>query len=53
MKLTRQQIFAIAGEAQVDPRTVAKIYEGKPSKMKLVRERVMAAAKRLKMPVMK
>ena len=47
-KLTKQQILQLAAEAQVDPRTVTKIYDGKPSKMIAVRERVEAAAKKLK-----
>lgn len=52
MILTRQQVFAIAGEAGCDVRTVERIYDGKPSKA-LVTERVIAAAKKLKFPLPK
>ncbi len=48
--ITRKDILAIAGEAQCDPRTVASIYAGEKSKT-LVRERVVEAAKRLKIAV--
>jgi hypothetical protein len=47
MTLSRQQVMAIAAEACCDVRTVERIYDGKPSK-KLVTERVVAAAKKLK-----
>lgn len=49
MKLTTKQVMQIAAEASTDPRTVTKIYEGGKSR-KLVRERVVEAAKKLKMP---
>jgi hypothetical protein len=49
MKLTRAQVLQLAAEAQVDPRTIINLYEGGSSKA-LVRERVVAAAKKLKMP---
>ena len=48
MALTRHEVLKIAAEAQVDPRTVEKIYEGRASKG-LVRERVIVAAKKLKL----
>lgn len=47
--LTEQATRKLAAEAMVDPRTVAKIYDGQVSKP-LIRERVVEAAKRLKMP---
>jgi DNA-binding LacI/PurR family transcriptional regulator len=47
-KLTQQQVLQVAGEAAVDPRTVKRIYAGEKSP-KLVRERVEAAAKKLKL----
>lgn len=40
--------MTLAGAAGCDPRTVENIYSGKASKV-LVRERVSAAAKKLKM----
>ena len=49
MKLTTKQIRQIAAEAMADHRTVARIYEGKKSH-DLVRERVVEAAKKLKLP---
>lgn len=48
VKLSRKDVFAIAIEAIVDPRTVTSIYEGKPSRG-LVRGRVEAAAKKLRL----
>ncbi len=50
MKLTRDQVFHIVGIALVDPRTVHSIYAGKLSKP-VVRERVVDAAKKLKLPL--
>lgn len=52
MKLTRQQVLTLAGEAGCDPRTVERIYDGQASK-KLVTERVIAAAKKLKIALPK
>ena len=49
MKITKAQLLKSAGEAEVDPRTVARVYEGKPTRG-LVRGRIEAAAKKLKMP---
>jgi DNA-binding LacI/PurR family transcriptional regulator len=48
MKLTRQNILQIAGAAAVDPRTVERAYGGK-SVRTMIRERITAAAKNLKM----
>lgn len=50
MKVTTQQVFQIAAEAMTDKRTVMKIYEGKPVRGDLLRARVEAAAKKLKLP---
>lgn len=47
MKITREQALRIAAEAQVDPRTVIAISEGKKSKA-IVLERVLVAAKKLR-----
>lgn len=47
VELTQQQVLQVAGEAAVDPRTVKRIYAGEKSP-KLVRERVEAAAKKLR-----
>lgn len=47
--LTKQQILQLAAEACVDPRTIARIYDGQQSKM-MVLERVADAAKTLKIP---
>jgi hypothetical protein len=52
MKLTRQQVLALAGEAGCDPRTVERVYEGKGTK-KLVRARIEEAAKKLKIELPK
>ena len=41
--------MALAGAASCDPRTVERIYDGKASKG-IVCERVVAAAKKLKLP---
>ena len=46
-KLTMQQTLQIAGEAAVDPRTVAKIYAGKKAHQ-AIRKCVEDAAKKLK-----
>jgi DNA-binding LacI/PurR family transcriptional regulator len=45
-KLTRQQKLQLAAEAQVDPRTVTRIYDGQSTK-EMILERVVAAAKKL------
>jgi hypothetical protein len=50
MKLTAKQILQIAAEAMADPRTVKRIYSGEKS-LQLVKDRVAAAAKRLRMPL--
>ncbi len=50
MKLTRTEVMKLAAEAQVDPRTVTKIYNGEKSRRILVRERVEAAARSLGLP---
>ncbi len=47
-KITRGDVLRIAAEAMADPRTVARIYEGKKS-IALVHLRVAEAAKRLKL----
>jgi len=52
MKLTRREVLRLAAEAQCDPRTVVHIYDGKESKQ-IVRERVVAAAKKFKIQVPK
>jgi len=49
MKLTREQILHLAGVASADPRTVERLYEGERTQ-RLVRERIEAAAKKLKLP---
>lgn len=49
MKLTREQIFTLAGAAMADPRTVQRLYEGSKTQA-LVRERIELAAKKLKLP---
>ena len=47
--ITVQQIRRIAAEAMVDHRTVTRVYSGLLTRP-LVRERVVTAAKKLKMP---
>lgn len=47
--MTNQDMMRIAAEAGCDPRTVASVYDRRPSR-KLVRERIEAAAKKLKFP---
>lgn len=49
-EITPKQILQIAAEAMADPRTVKRIYSGEKSQQ-LVKDRVAAAAKKLKMPV--
>jgi DNA-binding NarL/FixJ family response regulator len=48
--ITRKETMQIATEAQVDPRTVTRIYSGATSKLS-VYERVVAAAKKLKITI--
>lgn len=48
-KLDRKQVLQLAAEAECDPRTVAKIYDGRAAR-DLVRQRVAKAAKKLRMP---
>ena len=49
MSLTREQILNLAGAAMADPRTVQRVYQGEKTQA-LVRERIEAAAKKLKFP---
>ena len=50
LKLTTQQKLQIAAEAMADPRTISRIYTGKPT-LKMVRERIITAAKKLGLPL--
>lgn len=47
--MTDKDMMRIAAEAACDPRTVASVYDGRPSR-RLVRGRIEAAAKKLKLP---
>jgi DNA-binding LacI/PurR family transcriptional regulator len=51
MTLETSDKLKIAAEAMVDPRTVVRVYDGQPSEKKLVRERIIRAAKKLNLPL--
>ena len=49
MTISSKDVRRIAAEASVDPRTVARMYQGKKTRH-LARERVVEAVKKLKLP---
>ncbi len=51
-EIDRATMLRLAGEASVDPRTVARFYQGKPV-LGLGLSRMIAAAKRLKIKLPK
>ena len=50
MQITSAQCYKIAAETGVDPRTIERVYDGRPAR-RVSRERVLRAARKLRLPL--